>query len=49
MRKSQFVEEQDYSESTNTGDQNSQNATDYKIAEVTPNGRLKGFFVSEML
>ena len=47
MEESQCVEEQDYLESTNTEEQNSQNEPDYKIAEVTPNGRLKGFFVSE--
>ena len=47
MEESQYVEEQDYSESTNTEEQNSQNLPDYKIAEVTSNGRLKGFLVSE--
>ena len=47
MEEIQCVEEQDYSESTNTEEQNSQNEPDYKIAEVTSNGRLKGFFVSE--
>ena len=47
MEESQYVEEQHYSESTNTEEQNSQNEPDYKIAEVTSNGRLKGFFVSE--
>ena len=47
MEKSQCVEEQDYSESTNTEEWNSQNETDYKRAEVTSNGRLKGAFVSE--
>ena len=41
------MEEQDYSESTNTEKQNSQNVPDYKRAEVTTNGRLKGFLVSE--
>ena len=41
------MEEQDYSESTNTEKQNSQNVQDYKRAEVTSNGRLKGFLVSE--
>ena len=41
------MEEQDYSESTNTEKQNSQNVPDYKRAEVTSNGRLKGFLVSE--
>ena len=40
------MEEQDYSESTYTEEQNSQIEPDYKIAEVTSNGRLKGFFVS---
>ena len=47
MEESQCVEEQGYSESTNTEKQNSQNEPDYKIAEVTSNGRLKGFCVSE--
>ena len=47
MEESQCVEEQDYSESTNTEEQNSQNEKDNKIAEITSNGRLKGFFVSE--
>ena len=47
MEESQRVEEQDYSESTNTEEQNSQNEPDHKIAEVTSNGRLKGFFMSE--
>ena len=47
MEESQYVEEQDYSESTNTEKQNYQNEPDYKIAEVTSNDRLKGFFVSE--
>ena len=47
MEESQCVEEQDYLESTNTEEQNSQNEPDYKRAEVTSNGRLKGFFVSE--
>ena len=41
MEESQCVEEQDHSE-TNTEDE-----PDYKIAEVTSNGRLKSFFVSE--
>ena len=41
------MEEQDYSESPNTEKQNSQNVPDYKRAEVTSNGRLKGFLVSE--
>ena len=40
------MEEQDYSESPNTEKQNSQNVPDYKRAEVTSNGRLKGFLVS---
>ena len=40
------MEEQDYSESTNTKEQNSQNEQNYKIAELTSNGRLKGFFMS---
>ena len=44
MEESQCVEEQDYSESYNTEEQNSQNEPDYKTAEVTSNGRLKGFF-----
>ena len=44
MEESQCVEEQDYSDSTNTEEQNSQNEPDYKIAEVTSNGRLKCFF-----
>ena len=39
------MEEQDYSESTNTGGENSQNEPDYKRAEVTSNSRLKGSFV----
>ena len=47
MEESQCVEEQDYSDSTNTEEQNSQNEPDYKIAEVTSNGRLKCFFMSE--
>ena len=47
MEESQRVEEQDYSESTNTEEQNSQNEPDYKITELTSNGRLKGFFASE--
>ena len=47
MEKSHCVEEQDYSESTDTEEQNAQNEPVYKIAEVTSNGRLKGFFVSE--
>ena len=33
MEESQCVDEQDYSESTNTEQQNSQNEPDYKIAE----------------
>ena len=41
------AEEQDYSKSTNTKEQNSQNEPYYKIVELTSNGRLKGFFVSE--
>ena len=41
------MEEQYYSESTNTKEQNSQNEPDYKRAEVTSRGRLKVFFVSE--
>ena len=41
------MEEQDYSESTDTEEQHSQNELDYKKAELTSNGRLKGFFVSE--
>ena len=40
MKESQCVEEQYYSESTSTEE------PDYKILEVTSNGRLKGFFVS---
>ena len=44
MEVSQCVEEQDYWESTNTEEQNSQNEPDYKIAELTSNGRIKGFF-----
>ena len=32
MEASQYVGEQDYSESTNTEEQNSQNEPDYKIA-----------------
>ena len=47
VEESQCVEEKDYMESTNTEEQNSQNEKDNKIAEVTSNGRLKGFFVSE--
>ena len=47
IEKSQCVEEQDYSESTDTEEQDSQNELDYKKAEVTSNGRLKGFFVSK--
>ena len=47
MEESQCLEEQDYLENTNTEEQNSQNEPDYKIAEVTSNGRLKGFCVSE--
>ena len=47
MEESQCVEEQDYLESTDSEEQNSQNELDYKIAEVTSIGRLKGFFVSE--
>ena len=41
MEESQCVEEQDYSESTNT---KSQNEPDYKRAILTSNGRLKVFF-----
>ena len=41
------MEEQDYSESTDTEEQHSQNELDYKKVELTSNGRLKGFFVSE--
>ena len=41
------MEEQDYSESTDTEEQHSQDELDYKKAELTSNGRLKGFFVSE--
>ena len=41
------MEEQYYSESTNTKEQNSQNEPDYKRAEVTSRGRLKVFFFSE--
>ena len=47
MQKSHCVEEQYYSESTDKEEQNAQNEPDYKIVEVTSNGRLKGFFVSE--
>ena len=47
MEESQRVEEQDYSESTNTEEQNSQNEPDYKITEIKSNGRVKGFFASE--
>ena len=47
MKESQCVEEQDYSDSTNTKKQNYQNDSDSKIAEVTSNGRLKDFFVTE--
>ena len=47
MEESQCVKEQDYSESASTEEQNSRNELDYKIAIVTSNGRLKGFFVSE--
>ena len=47
MEEGQCVEEKDYSESTNTKEQDSQNEQDYKIAELTSNGRLKNFFVSE--
>ena len=41
------MEEQDYLECTNTKEQNSQNEPDYKIPELTSNGRLKSFFVFE--
>ena len=41
------MEEQDYSESTDTEEQDSRNELDYKKAEVPSNGRLKGFFVSK--
>ena len=47
MEKSHCLEELDYLESTVTEEENSQGQPDYKIAEVTSNGRLKGFFVSE--
>ena len=47
MEKSHCVEEQYYSESTDKEEQNAQNEPDYKIVEVTSNGRLKDFFVSE--
>ena len=47
MEKSHCLEELDYLENTVTEEQNSQGEPDYKIAEVTSNGRLKGFFVSE--
>ena len=47
LEESQCVEEQDYLESTDPEEQNPQNEPDYKIAKVTSNGRLKGFFVSE--
>ena len=46
MEEDQCVEEQDYSEKTDTEEQNYQNEPDEKIAVVTSNGRLKGFFVS---
>ena len=49
MKESQCVEEQDYSESTNTEKQNSQNEPDYKLAELTSNGRLKSFLCLKML
>ena len=49
MEESQCAKEQNYSESTNTEEQNSQNEPYYKIAELTSNGRLKGFFVSEIV
>ena len=49
MEESQCVEEQDYSDSTNTEEQSSQNEPDYKIAEVTSNGRLKVFLCLKML
>ena len=47
MEASQCVGEQDFSESANTEEQNSQNESDYKIAWFTINGRLKSFFVFE--
>ena len=47
MEGSQCVEEQDYSFRTNTEEQNSPNELNYKIAEVTLNDTLEGFFVSE--
>ena len=47
LEASQYEGEQDYSESTNTEEQNSQNEADYKIAQFTVNGRLKRFFLSE--
>ena len=47
MEKSHCLEELDYLESTVTEEENSQGEPDYKIAEVTSNGMLKGFFVSE--
>ena len=49
MEESQCAKEQNYSESTNTEEQNSQNEPYHKIAELTSNGRLKGFFVSEIV
>ena len=48
MEESPCVEEQDYSDSTNTEQQNSQNEPDYKIAEGTSNGRLKVFLCLKM-
>ena len=47
LEASQYEGEQDYLESTNTEEQNSQNEADYKIAQFTVNGRLKRFFLSE--
>ena len=44
MEELQCMEEQDYSESTNTEEQNSQYEQDYNIAEETSNDRLKEFF-----
>ena len=44
MEEHQCVEEQDYSESINTEEHNSQNSQNYKIAEVTSDDRLRWFF-----
>ena len=47
MEESQCVGKKDYSETTYTEEQNSQNERDYKTAGLTSNGRLKAFVESE--